>query len=226
MATKKKSLAPPPLPTEYPPTTIHFPPPAPGTATKIGPQRTTKVTQKLKLLPEDKASTTTNTSTGRAQSGTPGDRDALAQRDIERLFASKERIAKFLPRATAYCTASSYRMEGLMKFLQSRASTRLAAPRLFDECIYSPYSYTGVDASPPTADLINLEMEEGVHAGHEQGPRVIVSEVFLFEYGVTVIWGMTEAEEQRFLKEIVKFEVESLRTISSLFILPCELDGR
>ena len=113
-----------------------------------------------------------------------------------------------------------------MKFLQSRASTRLAAPRLFDECIYSPYSYTGVDASPPTADLINLEMEEGVHAGHEQGPRVIVSEVFLFEYGVTVIWGMTEAEEQRFLKEIVKFEVESLRTISSLFILPCELDGR
>jgi uncharacterized Rmd1/YagE family protein len=78
--------------------------------------------------------------------------------------------------------------------------------------IYSPYSYTGVDASPPpTADLINLEGE-----GHEvrdsgQGPRAVVSEVFLFEYGVTVIWGMTEAEEKRFLKEITKFEIESLR---------------
>jgi hypothetical protein len=120
MATKKKPLAP-PLPTEYPPTTIHFPPPAPGTATKIGPQRTTKVTQKLKLLPEDKSTQL------------PGERDPVAQRDIERLFASKDRIAKFLPRVTAYCTASSYRMEGLMKFLQSRASTRTAAPQLFDE---------------------------------------------------------------------------------------------
>lgn len=120
MATKKKPVAP-PLPTEYPPTTIHFTPPAPGTATKIGPQRTTKVTQKLKLLPEDKSTPL------------PGERDPVAQRDIERLFASRERIAKYLPRVTAYCTASSYRMEGLMKFLQSRASTRMSAPQLFDE---------------------------------------------------------------------------------------------
>ena len=80
-----------------------------------------------------------------------------------------------------------------------------------DGSIYSPYSYTGVDASPPpTADLINLETETVVRdAG--QGPRAVISEVFLFEYGVTVIWGMTESEEQRFLKEITKFEIESLR---------------
>src|SRR5271163_2066232 len=128
MASKKKPLAP-PLPTEYPPTTIHFAPPAPGTATKIGPQRTTKVTQKLKLLPEDK---TPSTQRPPVTAG-GGDHDPLAQRDIERLFASKERIAKLLPRVTAYCTASSYRMEGLMKFLQSRASTRSAAPQSFDE---------------------------------------------------------------------------------------------
>src|SRR5271170_2072465 len=123
MATKRKPIAP-PLPPKYPPTTNHFPPPPPGTATKIGPQRTTKVTQKLKLLPEDKATT---------PQPTVSERDPVAQRDIERLFASKERIAKFLPRVTAYCTASSYRMEGLMKFLQSRASTRKSAPQLFDE---------------------------------------------------------------------------------------------
>jgi uncharacterized Rmd1/YagE family protein len=207
MATKKKPLVP-PLPTEYPPTTIHFPPPAPGTATKIGPQRTTKVTQKLKLLPEDKPPSTQRT----PFTAGGGDHDPLAQRDIERLFASKERIAKFLPRVTAYCTASSYRMEGLMKFLQSRASTRSSAPQLFDEVIYSPYSYTGVDASPPAPDLINLETE-GLHGISGDRPLAIVSEVFLFEYGVTVIWGMTEAEELRFLKEIAKFEIESLRTL-------------
>lgn len=80
-----------------------------------------------------------------------------------------------------------------------------------DASIYSPYSYTGVDASPPpTADLGNLEEVRDTGSG----PRAIVSEVFLFEYGVTVIWGMTESEEKRFLKEITKFEIESLRTPS------------
>ena len=82
-----------------------------------------------------------------------------------------------------------------------------------DVSIYSPYSYTGVDASPPpTADLINLETETSTR-DIGQGPRAVISEVFLFEYGVTVIWGMTEAEEKRFLKEISKFEIESLRTL-------------
>jgi uncharacterized Rmd1/YagE family protein len=77
--------------------------------------------------------------------------------------------------------------------------------------IYSPYSYTGVDASPPaTANLVNLE--ETSIRDSPQGPHAVVSEVFLFEYGVTVIWGMRESEEKRFLKEIAKFEVESLRT--------------
>ena len=79
--------------------------------------------------------------------------------------------------------------------------------------IYSPYSYTGVDASPPTPDLINLESEtETTIRDTPHGPKAIISEVFLFEYGVTVIWGMTEAEEKRFLKEIAKFEVDPLRT--------------
>jgi len=63
---------------------------------------------------------------------------------------------------------------------------------------------------PANADLINLETEAHIRdAG--QGPRAVLSEVFLFEYGVTVIWGMTESEEQRFQKEMKKFEVESLR---------------
>ena len=35
-------------------------------------------------------------------------------------------------------------------------------------------------------------------------------EVFLFEYGTVVIWGMTLAHEQRFLKDIAKFETEKL----------------
>lgn len=59
--------------------------------------------------------------------------------------------------------------------------------------------------------MINLETETSIR-DTGQDPRAIVSEVFLFEYGVTVIWGMTESEEKRFLNEITKFEIESLRT--------------
>ncbi|KAK8856602.1 DUF155-domain-containing protein [Apiospora arundinis] len=40
--------------------------------------------------------------------------------------------------------------------------------------------------------------------------EVHTPEVFLFEYGVVVIWGMSPAHEQRFLKDIAKFEMEKL----------------
>ena len=40
--------------------------------------------------------------------------------------------------------------------------------------------------------------------------EVHTPEVFLFEYGVVVIWGMTLVQEQRFLKDIAKFETEKL----------------
>ncbi|KAJ2990533.1 hypothetical protein NUW58_g2899 [Xylaria curta] len=40
--------------------------------------------------------------------------------------------------------------------------------------------------------------------------QVHTPEVFLFDYGVVVIWGMSHAHEQRFLKDITKFELEKL----------------
>ena len=40
--------------------------------------------------------------------------------------------------------------------------------------------------------------------------QVHTPEVFLFDYGVVVIWGMSRAHEERFLKEISKFETEKL----------------
>jgi len=35
-------------------------------------------------------------------------------------------------------------------------------------------------------------------------------EVFLFEYGTVVLWGMTALQEARFLKDMSKFEKEKL----------------
>lgn len=52
----------------------------------------------------------------------------------------------------------------------------------------------------PSSQTKDLDFDTEVHT----------PEVFLFEYGVVVIWGMSPAHEQRFLKDIAKFEMEKL----------------
>ena len=36
------------------------------------------------------------------------------------------------------------------------------------------------------------------------------AEIFLFDYGTVVIWGMTESQEKRFLSSLKRFEVDKL----------------
>jgi uncharacterized Rmd1/YagE family protein len=252
------------------------PPMLPGS--KIGPQRTTKNAQKLKLLPNpDPGEDGPDEESGRdVYSQFTRIKDPTARRDAARLGkADRDK----LPRVTAYCTASAYRLEGLMKFLKSRARTRGTSPKQFDECIYSPYSYNygrskgdkdrfhdDTDAAVLESPLLDaerppmrerrysdseLEVEEIRHQRREdlidlhtsagdttlengessipnhtlpelsqpQSPRadtldfdtqVHTPEIFLFEYGTVVIWGMTVSQETRFLKEISKFESEKL----------------
>ena len=251
---------------------LQLPPQHP--ASKIGPQRTTRTAQKLKLLPDpEQGEDGVDEESGReVYSQFTRIKDPTARRDAARL--GKDDRAK-LPRVTAYCTASSYQIDDLMRFLKGRAKTKGAAPKAFDECIYTPYSYgrerrrsSGreereqrpdlVQSQPVRrysdsaieveeqqdqrrADLIDLQTEmETVGAADDvvvegaSGSQTVeepataplpldmrpvtpdfdttvhIPEVFLFEYGVVVIWGMTLKEEQRFLKEIAKFEQEKL----------------
>lgn len=155
-----------------------------------------------------------------------------------------------------------------MRFLKGRGKTKGANPKLFDECIYTPYNYARdvqalservmeVQSMPAQMrerrhsdsaievednnkhrreDLIDLHTEGGdtnlsngentMHSdvvertiqdeniGSERNldfdTQVHTPEVFLFDYGVVVIWGMSLQHEQRFLKEIAKFESEKL----------------
>ncbi|KAF2277817.1 sporulation protein-like protein RMD1 [Westerdykella ornata] len=241
-----------------------WPPPAP--LPKLGPQRTTRTAQKLKLLPD--------TALGEGAEDEESGRDVYVQytrikdptarRDAARLGkADRER----LPRVTAYCTADTYRLDDLMRYLKGKARLRGAQPKRFDECIYSPYNYgrRGAEEVVSTAvqdgwsterprrfsdsaievdvqserrreDLIDLqegegainEIEDGEASSRPHRPSqthsdsdpslstadfdtiVHTPEVFLFEYGTIVIWGMSVQEEQRFLKEIAKFEVDKL----------------
>ncbi|KAI9804107.1 MAG: hypothetical protein M1825_001509 [Sarcosagium campestre] len=246
--------------------------PAPvAAASKIGPQRTTKTAQKLKLLPNpDPGEDGPDEESGRdVYSQFTRIKDPTARRDAARLGkADRDR----LPRVTAYCTASAFRLDGLMRFFKSRAKSRGAAPKLFDECLYSPYTYAtstdrfAVDTSSRRLhkpqpqmrerrysdsavevedshkhrrpDLVDISVDEAALANgepsasfpspsdiagvEEPGPdesrdgnadfdtQVHTPEVFLFDYGTVVIWGMTVAQEQRFLKEIARFESEKL----------------
>lgn len=247
-------------------------------ASKIGPQRTTKNAQKLKLLPNpDPGEEGIDEESGRdVYSQFTRIKDPTARRDAARL-GKADRYR--LPRVTAYCTASAYRLEGLMKFLKGRMRTRGANPKQFDECIYTPYNYgrlkknaisdevdsavidvpEDIESLRPSSErrfsdsavevdanrqhtrdeLIDLHTEAGdtslesglknsessilnhtmssLSAPHTPRPdtldfdtQVHMPEVFLFEYGTVVIWGMTLEQEQRLLKDISKFESEKL----------------
>ncbi|OAK97018.1 DUF155-domain-containing protein [Phaeosphaeriaceae sp. SRC1lsM3a] len=236
-------------------------PPAP----KIGPQRTTRTAQKLKLLPDPENDELEDEESGRdVYVQYTRIKDPTARRDAARLGkADRER----LPRVTAYCTSASYKLDDLMRFLKGKQKLRGALPKRFDECIYSPYSYgtkgpadvassSALDSLPEprqrrfSDSAIEVEHEnerrrDNLIDLHEDGdapninnddeelqrPRrpsithadsdpametpdfdiqVHTPEVFLFEYGTVVIWGMTLQEEKRFLKEIAKFEVDKL----------------
>lgn len=226
---------------------------------KIGPQRTTRTAQKLKLLPNpEHGDDGPDEESGRdVYSQFTRIKDPTARRDAARL--GKEDRDK-LPRVTAYCTASSYRMEDLLRYLKGRKLKR-AAPKQFDECIYTPYQY-GSKFEPQSDDVKNvhstsqrrfsdsaIEVESNAERRREdlmdmQGESeesaiaevaeaststeaiympthdrpdtpdfdttVHIPEVFLFEYGVVVLWGMSVQHEQKFLKEIAKFETEKL----------------
>ncbi|KAL8707103.1 MAG: hypothetical protein Q9220_007801 [cf. Caloplaca sp. 1 TL-2023] len=240
---------------------------------KIGPQRTTKTAQKLKLLPNpDPGDEGPDEESGRdVYSQFTRIKDPTARRDAARLGkADRDK----LPRVTAYCTASAYRLEGVMKYLKSRVRTRGANPKQFDECIYSPYNYNNskFDKSFPGDDINSailettpidrpnrerrysdsaVEIEETTHHRREElidlhtsagdtaldtgsdpssafnhnthrsdsqhhvntldfDTRIHTPEIFLFDYGTVVIWGMTLVQERRFLHDISKFESEKL----------------
>ncbi|KAI4162153.1 MAG: hypothetical protein LQ342_004171 [Letrouitia transgressa] len=243
-------------------------PPVAPPASKIGPQRTSKTTQKLKILPTPDPEDEREEESGRdVYSQFTRIKDPTARRDAARLGKADR---DNLPRVTAYCTASAYRLDELMRFFKSRTKTRGTNPKKFDECLYSPYSY---DSPKPeqSAEVVEstvldppiepsttserrfsdsaLEVEDTNQRRREEltdlhtsagdtslqtgstspsvpnlsepetpphpntlefDTEVHTPEVFLFDYGTVVIWGMTLAQEERFLKDISKFETEKL----------------
>ncbi|CAO3623987.1 unnamed protein product [Cunninghamella blakesleeana] len=94
----------------------------------------------------------------------------------------------------------AYRMDELTKYLQTKKKSNGAAIKRFDECVYTPYS-VNYPYSPPKQNDTDDQQRKG---------RTNLPEMFLFDYGVVVFWGMTLNEEQRILKDLEPFEEEKL----------------
>lgn len=270
---------------------------------RAGAQRTTKTTEKLKILPNpDLDEEEPEEESGRdVYAQFTRIKDPTARRDAARLGkADRDR----LPRVTAYCVAQGYRLEGIMKFAKSRARTRGANPKLFDECLYSPYDYDYVkknkgdgrssspvqeriarvmasprmgpgerrysdsavevednnknrrdhlmdlheELGPPSmsseiADLAITTTHSSTDLRHPEGDEmhqrsnselsttVHTPEIFIFDYGTVVIWGMTPQQEQRFLHDMAKFSdaplpPESVQTENFNFYYTKEYQAR
>ncbi|KAI2642812.1 DUF155-domain-containing protein [Xylaria nigripes] len=118
-----------------------FSTPAPVVLPKIGPQRSSKTAEKLKLLPNPEfEEADQDEESGRdVYSQYTRIKDPTARRDAARLGKADR---DGLPRVTAYCTANKYQMDGLMRYLKGRGKLKGANPKLIDECIYSPYNYS------------------------------------------------------------------------------------
>ncbi|KAI9488673.1 hypothetical protein BDB00DRAFT_772023 [Zychaea mexicana] len=163
------------------------------------PNRTTKTSQKLKLFPED----------GNQTLLMPEEFDADVYSQLAKIphgsaKVEAEKISKMnkdeLSRVTAYCTSSAYLMDQLIKYLKARKSTNGCAPKRFDECLYTTYA-SNYPLLPPRSD------DTGSNIQREQP---VLPEIFLFDYGVVVFWGMTLAEEQRILKDLEPYEEAKL----------------
>lgn len=142
-------------------------PPAISSGAKIGPQRSSKNAQKLKLLPnlelEQEEEVPDEEGARDVYSQYTRIKDPMARRDAARLGkADREK----LPRVTAYCTANKYQIEGLMRFFKGKARTRGANAKLIDECIYTPYNYGSSKGVERTE--VNNQGRERPIATHER----------------------------------------------------------
>ncbi|KAI3324714.1 Sad1-interacting factor 3 [Xylariaceae sp. AK1471] len=132
----------------------------PNLASRTGqhnmPSRTTRISEKLVLLPDTPEELEGDEDGERIQPEDEGrplkdeERDVLRKRGGLRGKSYAERLPKFeraekLSRLTAYCTAQSYKMKSTSEFLRKKHD---AKTKLYDDCLYTVYHtplLSGVD---------------------------------------------------------------------------------
>lgn len=130
-----------------------------------------------------------------------------------------------------------------MKFLNARRAAYHTDPRRIDEVIYSPYLYqpnSTPQSNEGRSPVANVQNQTGdllgipeLHNQEEERPpkkrskfhaTPAEAEIFLFEYGTVVLWGMTEAQEKRFLSSM--FVSRAVSFFPTFFSVESDLRSR
>lgn len=196
---------------------------------KMEPTRTTKTNPKLVVFPEADIALPPPAGDGTVLI----DEATVTGLDQHQILATSTVIQPVSPptdhpvrRVTAYLTAESYKMRELSDFLQtSRAKSCLGVKR-YDEVLYTAYRFfTGPqqilakDLSSSSSSSVDDEEVKHVpdsrsellqHLEDAVASSSPVGEVFFFEYGVVVIWGLEVVEERAILEDLRPFQVSPL----------------
>ncbi|KAF2182578.1 DUF155-domain-containing protein [Zopfia rhizophila CBS 207.26] len=108
------------------------------------PTRSSKLSEKLVLLPEAEVEGEDEKGNFEDDSGAPPKNEDLARRSVkgglkDKSYAErlpKARRAEKLARVTAYCTAQAYKMKSTAEFVKTQHNART---KLYDDCLYTVY---------------------------------------------------------------------------------------
>ena len=193
-------------------------------SSKIGLQRTSRTSQKLKLLPEDPDLDNSTLDDDdeedddkptRVYSQVKKITDTTARKDAETLNKLHRDL---LPRVTAYCTCGSYKMKELLRWLKDKKKIHNTRPKMFDECIYTPFTYKdwrhgSSNSSGSASTSTDEEDKRKLIRLADEGGEIDIgkkNDIFVFEFGVVIMWGYTLKEEAAFLDDLERFENEKL----------------
>lgn len=97
---------------------------------------------------------------------------------------------------------SSYHLNDFSAFLQRKRATNFTPPKRYDEVLYTSYVRHSEDIEVALkGSNIGEKWEEAVASD------MPIGEVFCFDYGVVVFWGLDEEDEKSILNELIPFEV-------------------
>ena len=161
------------------PTTLPFPPSSGRPKQRHEPARTTKTSQKLVMFPE---------------ADIPSNAIGLPEPELLPMAETDDSLR----RVTAYLTAESYNLKGLLQAYKKLPGGERV--RRFDEVLYCPVTIS--QASEPPEVIPEGEEELATLVASERS----VGQVFYFDYGVTVIWGLSEEQEKQVLVQLKPYE--------------------
>lgn len=147
---------------------------------KIEPTRTTKTNPKLVLFPDsgvDLSSIIDYSANIRPEH----DGDGLLE----------------LRRVTAYLTAESFNLRDIHAYLCNERRNNGVDPKRYDEVLYTPFYFQ--------SNKTGVQNNHG-YLEHAVASSLPVGEVFYFDYGAVVIWGLDETQEQQLLLDLKPFE--------------------